>query len=318
MSETVTPVPAPQAIPVPATTAADAPKTAEEKLHERADALIKAAAIPAPTPKPVEAKVDMDPETLRKLTEASEGRRAAEKRANDERKKREEIEASSADVVPMREAMKLWKEGKRDEAISKLLGVEDPSAEIEELLKGWVAKPTKDGEKKLTPAEIKALQDEAAEGKKFREAEQARAKADTDSKNARTFSAAQRDAKTEAGEARYPLASKPENAETAATVALEKANAKLLALGSPTVTRQLAEHLFELAYTEIEANLAKEATPAVAPSEPARAAPRPAVIPKAGATPSKGKVYPRTPEGAAERLMDSARAQAEAKGITWS
>ena len=220
----------------------------------------------------------------------------------------------------MREALKLWKAGDRIEAIKKLSAVDDPSADIEDLLQKWVAAPAKDGEKKLTPAEIKALQDEAAEGKKWREAEQARAKAETDTRNARTFSAAQRDAKTEAGEARYPLASAAENAETSATVALEKANAKLLKLGSPTVTRELAEHLFELAYAEIEANLAKAAKPAEVASqpEPVRAAVRAAVVPRAGTVPAVAKTYPRTPEGARERLMDRARALTEAKGEKWA
>ena len=319
------PAPVAAATP-PVETPAAKPPTAEEKFAARAAEWVEkqkaAAAAPNPTPAaPVEAKVDMDPETLKKLTEASEKARAATKRAEAEQRKREEIEASTADVASMREALKLWKAGDRIEAIKKLSAVEDPSADIEDLLQKWVAAPAKDGEVKLTPAQIKELQDEAAEGKKFREAEQARAKEAQDAKNARTFSAQQRDAKAEDGTPRYPLASSAENAETSAAVALEKANAKLLKLGSPTVTRELAEHLFELAYAEIEANLAKAAPPPAvtpAPAETPRAAVRAAVVPRAGVVPAPGKVYPRTPEGARERLMDRAKALVESKGERWS
>ncbi len=324
MADPIVVTPPAAAAPVVETPAAK-PPTAEEKFAVRkAEWVAKQvadAAAPDPTPAPaVEAKVDMDPETLKKLTEASEKARAATKRADAEQKRREEVEASQADVVQMREAVKLWKAGDRIEAIKKLSAVEDPSADIEDLLQKWVAAPAKDGEVKLTPAEIKALQDEAAEGKKFREAEQARAQLETNKKNAGIFAAQQRDLKAEDGTARYPLASLAENAETSATVALEKANAKLLKLGSPTVTRELAEHLFELAYAEIEANLAK-AAPAPAtlpPVEQPRPAVRAAVVPRAGAVPAPAKNYPRTPEGARERLMDRAKALTESKGERWS
>src|SRR5450631_482155 len=321
MADPVVATPAVAPAAVVETPAAKQP-TAEEKFAVRKAEWVEKQkakdAAPDPAPAPVEAKVDMDPETLAKLTEASERARAANKRADQEEAKRKEIEAGQADAQLAREGMKLWKEGKKDEAVAKWAGVEDPSDEIEDLLKRWVAKPAKDGEKKLSPEDIKALQDEAAEGKKFREAEQARVKADTDSKNARTFSAQQRDAKGDDDKPRYPLASSPENAETAATVALEKANAKLLKLGSPTVTRELAEHLFELAYAEIEANLAKDVKPpATLPPDPIRTAVRADVVPHAGTVPATAKTYARTPEGARERLMDRAKALTEAKGERW-
>jgi hypothetical protein len=261
----------------------------------------------------------MDPETLAKLTEASEKARAANKRADDERAKREAIEATQADVAATREAVKLFKAGKRMDGIKLLLGVEDPDAEVQELLKEWTAKPAKDGEVKLTPAEIKALQDEAAEGKKFREAEQARVKVETDTRNANVFSAQMRDLKGDDDKPRWPLASAPENSDTAAVEALKKANKKLLDLGSPTVTEGLARHLFELAYAEIEANLAKAVVPAATlPPDPVRPAVRAAVVPRAGTVPAATKTYPRTPEGAKERLMDRAKALVEAKGERWT
>lgn len=318
-------VPAPAA-PAVVVTPPVVPKSTEEKFAAKKAEWVEkqkaAAADPLAAPAPVvEAKVDMDADTLAKLTEASEKARAANKRADAEEAKRKEIEAGQADVAAMRDAKKLFKEGKRMAGIKLLLGVEDPDDDVQELLKEWTALPAKDGEVKLSPEDIKALQDEAAEGKKFREAEQARVKTETDARNARTFSAQQRDLKAEDGAARYPLASAPENAETAATVALEKANAKLLKLGSPTVTRELAEHLFEMAYAEIEANLAKDAKPAVPatlPPDPPRAAVRAAVVPRAGVVPAVGKTYLRTPEGARERLMDRAKALVESKGEKWA
>lgn len=318
MPDEVKPVAAP--VVTPPVVAAEPAKSPSEKLHERAAALdakrtAETAAIV--TPPPVSAKVDMDPETLQKLTESSERARAATKRADEEQRKREAVEASQADVTSTREAVKLFKSGQRMAGIKLLLGVEDPDDEVQELLKEWTAKPAKDGEKKLSDDKIKALQDEAAEGKKFREAEQARVKIETDTRNSQIFSAQMRDRKTEEGTARYPLASSPENADTSVVVALKKANEKLLALGVKEVTRPLAEHLFDLAYGEIEANLAKAVPAPVVVAETPRVAVRAAVVPRAGTAPAQSKAYARTPEGAKERLLDRARAMDEARGQKW-
>jgi hypothetical protein len=289
-------------------------KTASEKLHERvAEAIAKADAEETAPPAPVAATVEMDAKTLDKLTQASERARLATKRADAEQKKREDIEASQVDVVPMREAMKLWKDGKKVEALAKLSAVEDPSAEIEDLLQKWLAIPAK-GDVKLSPAEIAALQADVAAVKKAEETRAAVEKQAADRRNAESFSAQLRDAKGDDGVPKYPLASKPENAPEAAVVALEKANALLLKLGSPSVTRELAQHLFDLAYAEIEANLTK----AQPPPAVARPAVRAATIPRAGATPATKKDYPRTPEGAREALLDRARAVVEKSGGTWS
>jgi hypothetical protein len=310
------PVVTPAATPAAEPAKVEAPaKTASEKLHERvAEAMAKADAEETAPPAPVAATVEMDAKTLDKLTQASERARLATKRADAEQKKREDIEASQVDVAPMREAMKLWKDGKKVEAVAKLSSVEDPSAEIEDLLQKWLAIPAK-GEAKLSPAEIAALQADVAAVKKAEEARAAVEKLAADRRNAESFSAQLRDAKGDDGAPKYPFASKPENAPEAAVVALEKANALLLKLGSPSVTRELAQHLFDLAYAEIEANLTK-AQPA--PVVAARPAARAATIPRAGATPATKKDYPRTPEGAREALLDRARAVVEKSGGTWS
>ena len=80
------------ATPAPAAAPAVPAKSAEEKFAARKAEWVekqkaKDAEAAAPVQAPaVEAKVDMDPETLAKLTEASEKARAANKRADDEQK----------------------------------------------------------------------------------------------------------------------------------------------------------------------------------------------------------------------------------------
>lgn len=313
------------AAPVPgATTATETPKSASEKLHERAAELIakqNAKSNPeAETPKP-EATVDMDPATLERLTKASERERAARKMAADERRKREELEASQGDVAALREAQQLWKSGDKMGALAKLAAVEDPSAEVEDLLKKWIATPGKKEDKPpVTPEDIAAIKAAQEEDKKTLERLTAKEKAENDRAAALLYSEDVRDTKLEDGTTpRWPLASDPANAKEAAAVAIEKANARLLKLGVKEITEELADHLFELAYDEIEANLkkAKETPAEAAATASVRAAVRAAVVPRAGTSPAPAKQYPRTPEGAKERLMDAAKKAVESKGGQW-
>ena len=196
-------------------------------------------------------------------------------------------------------------------AIAKLSGVEDPDAEIEKVLTGWLEKP-KPGEKKLTPEEIKALQDEAAASKADREKRDLDAKAaaqreagqrEADRLNARTRELKADDGKT----ARFPLAAA--SPEESAVVALDKAN-KLMAklkIKPEALTRELAEDLFERAYAEIETNLTKATKKPVPVPEPERYA-APERVQRAGTEPAKASNYPRNFEGAHEKLMERARA----------
>lgn len=297
MPEAVVATP-PAAVPV------EPPKSAEDKLHERVAALLAKPVEADPVIEPKVAEVSMDAETLAKLTEASEKERAQRKRAEKAEQSLKDRLAAEPDYQVMREVRDLWKTDPVA-AISKLAAVEDPTPEMEKLLQAWLKKDLPADKDKLTPEEIKSLQDEAAAGKEFREGQEAQAKAHRDRESSAAFSAAQRDAKNEDGTARYPLASKPENAAEAAVVALEKATKRIIDLGGPQLTPQLARHLFDLAYAEIEANLAKAGTgtPAVvveAPSQNGRAK----TIPKASTSPATTKTYERSPEGARTKLMD--------------
>lgn len=262
--------------------------------------------------------VEMDAATLAKLTEASEKERAARKRAEAAERKAKELETAQGDVVTLRDVKKLWSEGKRREAF-KLLSGDDKKfeADAEEFLKEWVASPDGKGKVEVTAEEMAALKAELEETKKAEAARAAREKAETDQRNAERFSASIRDAKGEDGAARYPLASKPENSDEARTVALEKANARLLKLKiTGPISRELAEDLMHYAYAEIEANLRKKETPAAEASPKPAAKPtetvnlqsgRGEVIPRATPTPAAPKEYPKTPEGASQKLWDSAR-----------
>lgn len=300
----------PAAPSIESTSSVAAPvKTAEDKLHERAAALIEKSNAPVAEEPAAKAELDIDPETLSKLTKESEKRRAAEKRAETAEARAKELEGGAGDMATLRDAKKLWSEGSRFEAMQKLSGVEDPSSEIEDLLQKWLKVPAK-GEPAIEET-VKALREQAAanaaelaEAKKDREERAAEKKAAADRTNAEAFSGQMRDLKGADGAARYPLASAPENAGEAAKVALEKANAKLLKLGVKEVTRELAEHLFELAYAEIEANLtkAKPAAKIEATSDGRRAQ----TVPRAGTMPQTKTQYARTPEGASKALHERA------------
>jgi hypothetical protein len=253
------------------------------------------------------AEVEMDAATLAKLTEASEKERAARVRAERESAKVKELEAASADVATIRDIKKLWKEGKRGAAI-KLLSEGDYEKDAEEFLKEWTAEGSADAETKLSREEIDAIRAEQETAKKDRDARAAREKAEEDGRNAQRFSAQIRDTKNQDGTAKYPLASKPENSDEARTVALEKANARLLKLKiSGPISRELADDLLHHAMSEVEANLAKAAAPPIAEPKPNVQQGNGVPAPRAGTAPATEKTYPRTPEGASARLHDSAR-----------
>lgn len=292
------------ATPVAAVPVVEPPKSAEDKLHERVAALLAKPAEVDLVIEPKVAEVSMDAETLAKLTEVSEKERAQRKRAEKAEQALKDRDSSAPDYAKFQEFQALW-ETDPTAAIAKFKQIEDPTAEMERVLKSWLKRDLPADKDKLTPEEIKALQDEAAAGKAFREGQEAQAKAHRDRESSAAFSAAQRDAKNEDGTARYPLASKPENAVEAAVVALEKATKRIIDLGGPQLTPQLAKHLFDLAYAEIEANLAKAgagAPPVVVepPSQNGRAK----TIPKASTSPATTKTYERSPEGARTKLMD--------------
>jgi hypothetical protein len=283
--------------------------TAHDKLQAKVAGLLKPE--PVVEVKKPDPTVDMDPETLRRLTEASDGRRKERARAEAAEAKVKELEGPEG--VTLREAQKLWKDGDRVGAIAKLSGVEDPDAEIEKTLTAWLEKP-KPGEKKLTPEDIRALQDEAAASKADREAREAAAKAaaqrEAGQREADSLNTMTRDLKAEDGKTlRFPLAAAAR--EESAVVALEEAN-KIMAklkIKPEALTRELAEDLFERAYGVIEARMAKAAAVKVEPvTEPTRIASAPSRVPRAGTDPAKAETYTRDFEGASKRLHDRARA----------
>lgn len=291
--------------PVAVVPAAEPPKSAEDKLHERVAALLAKPVEPDPVIDPAKvAEVEMDAVTLAKLTEASEKERAQRKRADKAEQALKDRGGEEGDIAMFKEFKALW-ETDPVAAIQKFKGIENPTAEMERVLNVWLKKDLPGEKDKLTAEEIKTLQDEAALNKKFREDTEKEAKQHRDREASNAFSANHRDAKNEDGTARYPLASKPENAAEAAVVALEKATKKIIDLGGPALTPQLAKHIFDLAYAEIEANLGKTATATPvtvveAPAQNGRAKP----IPRAGVTPATTKAYERSPEGARQKLMD--------------
>lgn len=57
--------------------------------------------------------------------------------------KTSEISKKETDLASIQEARELWKSGKRMEAIGKLAGVDDPTGELEEMLKSYVSLPDK-------------------------------------------------------------------------------------------------------------------------------------------------------------------------------
>lgn len=301
--------------PVVPAVAAETPAIPAPSAHDKLQA--KVAELLKP-PVVVEAKkpdpaVDMDPETLRRLTETSERARREKKRADDAEAREKDL--GGAEVVALREAQKLWKEGDQAGAIAKLAAVEDPDAEIEKLLNGWLKKP-KPGEPKLTPDEIKALQDEAAASKADREAREVSAKQqaqrEAGQKEADRLNATTRDLKAEDGKTlRFPLAAAA--SEESAVVAMEKANKLMvkLKIDPKSLTRELAEDLFERAYVEIEANLAK-----LAAAEKAKAEPKPLVpfssplrVQRAGVDPARTGEYSKNlMDAASQKLRERARA----------
>lgn len=283
-------------------------KSPEDKLHERTAALLAKAnePEPEPEPEPTTAEVAMDAATLDKLTKASERERAQRQRAEKAEKERDAFKAEGGkDLELFREFKALW-ETDPVAAVAKFKAIEDPTAEMERVLKSWVTKDLKTADK-LTPEEIAELKAETERNKKFREGQEAAAKREQDRTNAIGVSGTFRDAKDDKGAAVYPLASAPENAGEAAVVAVEKATKRIIDLGGPTLTPQLAKFIFDQAYAEIEANLRKQAE-ADDKTEDVTPIQRPRTVPRVGSPPPAApKEYAKTPEGASEKLHDNAR-----------
>lgn len=151
------------------------------------------------------AKIEMDPETLKTVTKlSSEAREWKEKHA-----------AIETETKTVREAAKLYKEGKRIEAIALLSG-QDATVEMDALLSAYLDAPAPEAKpESKTPEQIKIAELE----KKLadREAREAKQESDTKQANARAFASKLIDP------TKFPVSAKEQNKTEAADAALSGA-----------------------------------------------------------------------------------------------
>ncbi len=259
---TATPAPQPgvtseTTAPTPHASAQTVTATVLEKVRAKADFGVdakKPADKPADPPKPEPA-------------DAAAIKRAAklEKTAREQEARIKQLEAEAASIANAKEALDLWKAGKRMEALAKLAGVEDAAAEYEALTEAYLAgTDTKQAAENALETKVEKLAEDFEAERQARadaEKKQAEQAAAERVANAHAFALhTLDDIKHDDGSPVFELCAHPDNRADAAKLATEHAGDLAVAreLEPEKITPEVAAALYKDAFAAVEAELEAE------------------------------------------------------------
>lgn len=255
---TATPAPTPQ---TPAAPAKPTTVSVLEKVRAKADFGIDPKPEPKPEAAPSPAKVEIPAADAAALKRAAQ----LEKVTREQEARIKQLESESASFATAKEALELWKAGKKLEALTKLSGNEDATAEYEALTEAYLAgTDPKQGAENALEEKVEKLAEELEADRKARadlEKKQAEQAAAERLANAHSFALKTLDdIKHDNGEPVFELCAHPDNRADAAKLATEHAGDLAIArqLDPETITPEIAAQLYRDAFAAVEAELEAE------------------------------------------------------------